>query len=380
MKFCTNRQNLSTGICVLALGLIIEPATAQATVVRDIDLSIPPDNPIGTKVTGAVNVEALSQNLHNLTPQELTIASNRRLHNLVSANEKPQLASLINLNSIPDQTPHNLTNLNPSAPQPVITIADNTPIPIPIQYQEKETPSITIPVTPPAPSIPVKVSPAPSTVVSFQENNPINETPNEPKLIANPEEINFSSQVATKNISPKNQSNNQDAVASIPIQVDFYNPSSMPPAMDITSPDFPNQINSPEEYLPNAEKPFNGYIWPAKGTFTSGYGWRWGRMHRGIDVAGPVGTPIMAAADGEVITAGWNSGGFGNLVKIKHPDGSITLYAHNQRIRVRRGQQVKQGQHISDMGSTGFSTGPHLHFEIHRDGKAKDPMVFLARK
>ncbi|MBF2057694.1 MAG: M23 family metallopeptidase [Cyanobacterium sp. T60_A2020_053] len=377
MKLFNNHQNLSAGICVLALGLIINPTTAQATVVRDIDLSIPPDNPMSA--TGAINVEALSTNLHNLAPQELTIASNRRLHNLVSANEKPQLASLINLDSIPDKTLHNLTNINPSAPQPVITIADNTPIPIPIQYQEREAPSITIPVNSPAPSIPLTVSPAPTTV-SFQENDPVNSTPDEPRLITNPEEINFSADVANKNISPKNISNSQEVMASIPIQVDFYNPSSMPPSIEITSPDFPNQFNSPEQYLPDAEKPFNGYIWPAKGTFTSGYGWRWGRMHRGIDVAAPVGTPVVAAADGEVITAGWNSGGFGNLVKIKHPDGSITLYAHNQRLRVRRGQQVRQGQHISDMGSTGFSTGPHLHFEIHRDGKAKDPMVFLPRR
>jgi murein DD-endopeptidase MepM/ murein hydrolase activator NlpD len=104
-------------------------------------------------------------------------------------------------------------------------------------------------------------------------------------------------------------------------------------------------------------------------------------MHKGIDIAAPIGTPIVAAADGKVISAGWNSGGYGNLVKIKHFDGSITLYAHNSKILVRRGQWVKQGQQIAKMGSTGFSTGPHLHFEIHPKGKqAVNPIALLPRK
>jgi murein DD-endopeptidase MepM/ murein hydrolase activator NlpD len=104
-------------------------------------------------------------------------------------------------------------------------------------------------------------------------------------------------------------------------------------------------------------------------------------MHRGIDIAGPIGTPIMAAASGEVISAGWNSGGFGKLVKIRHADGSITYYAHNNRILVRRGEYVKQGQQVAEMGSTGRSTGPHLHFEIRPDGKsAINPIALLPRK
>ena len=149
-----------------------------------------------------------------------------------------------------------------------------------------------------------------------------------------------------------------------------------------TTPELP-PLSSPEKYLPvtPAETPFNGYIWPAKGTFTSGFGWRWGRPHRGIDIAAPIGTPIMAAAAGEVISAGWNSGGFGNLVKVKHPNGSVTLYAHNNRILVRRGQKVEQGQQIAQMGSTGYSTGSHLHFEIRLNGKAPvNPMAYLPRK
>jgi murein DD-endopeptidase MepM/ murein hydrolase activator NlpD len=122
------------------------------------------------------------------------------------------------------------------------------------------------------------------------------------------------------------------------------------------------------------------FAWPARGVFTSGYGPRWGRMHRGIDIAGPVGTPIVAAADGVVVTAEWNSGGFGNLVEIQHTDGSKTLYAHNNRMFVRPGQAVTQGEQIAEMGSTGRSTGPHLHFEIHPAGQgATNPMMFLNR-
>ncbi|MDJ0746855.1 MAG: LysM peptidoglycan-binding domain-containing M23 family metallopeptidase [Xenococcaceae cyanobacterium MO_167.B27] len=149
-------------------------------------------------------------------------------------------------------------------------------------------------------------------------------------------------------------------------------------------------LSSHEKYLPNylpnilpnrSNNSFNGYIWPARGTFTSGFGWRWGRMHKGIDIAAPIGTPILAAASGEVISAGWNRGGFGNLVKIRHSNGSVTLYAHNNRIYVRRGQRVKQGQQIAEMGSTGFSTGPHLHFEIRPNGRhSVNPMAHLPRK
>ncbi len=120
------------------------------------------------------------------------------------------------------------------------------------------------------------------------------------------------------------------------------------------------------------------WIWPAKGVFTSGYGWRWGRMHKGIDVANNVGTPIVAAREGRVSYAGWHDGGYGYLVEITHQDGSRSLYAHNSRILVRTGEVVAQGQPISSMGSTGRSTGPHLHFEIHPPGRgAANPLQFL---
>ncbi|MBF2099343.1 MAG: peptidoglycan DD-metalloendopeptidase family protein [Gloeomargaritaceae cyanobacterium C42_A2020_066] len=137
-------------------------------------------------------------------------------------------------------------------------------------------------------------------------------------------------------------------------------------------------LGDPGRFLPQDPSFFRGYAWPARGVLTSGFGRRWGRMHQGIDIAGPVGTPILAAADGEVISSGWNSGGYGNLVKIWHPNGTTTLYAHNSRLLVRVGQQVRQGQQIAEMGSTGFSTGPHLHFEIRpRNQGAVNPIALL---
>ncbi|MFM7314149.1 MAG: LysM peptidoglycan-binding domain-containing M23 family metallopeptidase [Cyanobium sp.] len=120
------------------------------------------------------------------------------------------------------------------------------------------------------------------------------------------------------------------------------------------------------------------YIWPAEGVFTSGYGWRWGRMHKGIDVANSVGTPIKAVQDGQVSFSGWDDGGYGYLVKITHADGTVTVYGHNSRLMVQAGEYVRQGQTISLMGSTGRSTGPHLHFEVRPAGQsAVNPLQFL---
>jgi LysM repeat protein len=120
------------------------------------------------------------------------------------------------------------------------------------------------------------------------------------------------------------------------------------------------------------------WIWPARGVFTSGYGWRWGRMHKGIDVANNVGTPIVATRQGTVTFSGWDDGGYGYLVKIAHEDGSVSVYGHNSRLLVREGDAVQQGQTISLMGSTGRSTGPHLHFEIRPPGQgAVNPLQFL---
>jgi murein DD-endopeptidase MepM/ murein hydrolase activator NlpD len=119
-----------------------------------------------------------------------------------------------------------------------------------------------------------------------------------------------------------------------------------------------------------------GFIWPVNGTVVSGYGMRWGRLHEGIDIAAPTGTPIWAAAAGTVIHAGW-LGGYGNLVVVDHGNGLATAYAHASAILVGVGQSVSQGETISLVGSTGNSSGPHLHFEVRVNGVAVDPLLYL---
>jgi murein DD-endopeptidase MepM/ murein hydrolase activator NlpD len=117
--------------------------------------------------------------------------------------------------------------------------------------------------------------------------------------------------------------------------------------------------------------------------FTSGYGVRSdpfrgsAAMHAGIDLAGPTGTPIYATADGTVSAAGWNSGGYGNLVKIDHGRGIETRYGHMSAILVSAGQHVVRGQQIGRMGSTGRSTGSHLHYEVRIDNRAVNPIPFM---
>jgi len=184
------------------------------------------------------------------------------------------------------------------------------------------------------------------------------------------------------NLTPTSTSTQEPpVVATAPLGAEGYDPLSNPSLGRMVSPELP-PLSSPDTYLPNGSKQqsANGFIWPAKGVLTSGYGWRWGRMHKGIDIAGPIGTPIMAADSGVVTYAEWNDGGYGYLVEITHPDGTETVYAHNSRILVQKGQKVDRGQQISEMGSTGFSTGPHLHFEIHPAGSgAVNPMAFLPK-
>jgi murein DD-endopeptidase MepM/ murein hydrolase activator NlpD len=119
-----------------------------------------------------------------------------------------------------------------------------------------------------------------------------------------------------------------------------------------------------------------GFIWPVHGILTSPFGWRWGRMHEGIDLAVPSGTPVVAAASGTVIVAGW-MGGYGNLVVIDHGNGIATAYGHNTSLAVGYGQYVAQGQLISYSGSTGHSTGPHVHFEVRVNGSPVDPLGYL---
>lgn len=137
-----------------------------------------------------------------------------------------------------------------------------------------------------------------------------------------------------------------------------------------------SQIEEMNRYRLAAEKvPFAKPV-RAGYRFTSGFGPRWGRMHRGSDFASRHGTPIHATADGVVSFAGRQSG-FGNLVKIRHAFGVETYYAHNSKLHVKVGQRVSRGDHIADMGNTGRSTGTHLHYEVRVNGKAVDPMTYI---
>ncbi|WP_433661466.1 M23 family metallopeptidase [Nocardia sp. CA-128927] len=120
-----------------------------------------------------------------------------------------------------------------------------------------------------------------------------------------------------------------------------------------------------------------GFVMPAKGTLTSGFGSRWGTFHAGIDIAGPIGTPIYAVANGTVIDAG-PAEGFGLWVRIRHDDGTITVYGHMYDFFVSRGERVPAGMQIARIGNRGDSTGPHLHFEVIVGGQHIDPQQWLA--
>jgi len=117
---------------------------------------------------------------------------------------------------------------------------------------------------------------------------------------------------------------------------------------------------------------------PVKGNYrvTSRFGPRWGRMHKGLDLAADYGTPILATADGVVTFAGW-LGNYGRIVKIRHEYGLETYYAHLAKIRVKKGQRVSRGDRIGDMGTSGRSTGTHLHYEVRADGNAINPMIYI---
>lgn len=136
------------------------------------------------------------------------------------------------------------------------------------------------------------------------------------------------------------------------------------------------QINAISRSLPS--------YWPAEGRLTSGFGWRrdplrrYTKFHSGIDIANLTGTRVHAAADGVVVKSRYTSG-YGNTIEIDHGFGIVTRYAHLSRRRVRAGERVDRGDLIATMGSTGRSTGPHLHFELLIDGSAHDPLKYLPR-
>jgi len=139
------------------------------------------------------------------------------------------------------------------------------------------------------------------------------------------------------------------------------------------------QIRAAQEQDSSSVAPVSGsgqLSWPVSGPVTSGFGVRWGRMHEGIDIAVGQGTPVHAAAAGTVIYAGWMDG-YGNLVVVDHGNGLSTAYGHNSMLASSVGQAVTAGQVIAYSGSTGHSTGPHVHFEVRVNGSPVDPLGYL---
>lgn len=118
------------------------------------------------------------------------------------------------------------------------------------------------------------------------------------------------------------------------------------------------------------------FAWPLVGTITSKYGWRSSGFHHGLDIAGDIGDPVKASADG-IVSCSESKAVYGRTVIIDHPDGRQTLYAHLQKSNVIKGQKVRKGQTIGNVGITGRTTGPHLHFEIKQGTKSYDPLQFL---
>jgi murein DD-endopeptidase MepM/ murein hydrolase activator NlpD len=122
------------------------------------------------------------------------------------------------------------------------------------------------------------------------------------------------------------------------------------------------------------------YVMPTHGIFTSNFGYRWGVLHAGIDLANAIGTPIVAVSDGVVIDAG-PTAGYGMWVKLRHADGTVTLYGHINTTLVSVGERVTAGDQIATMGNRGNSTGPHLHFEVLQGGTERiDPVPWLAKR
>ncbi|MBL1211044.1 MAG: M23 family metallopeptidase [Geminocystis sp. GBBB08] len=431
MNLNSASQKISQIILAITLGLIVYPESAKAASstltteslelskptllvnsVQQVSMLVEASNTISSELTNdvpSIAIDNVKQNNYTIakentvTPIQEVTADKLELNVVETANLAPE-----NSSSASDDSPSLITSSeNPTV---IVAQAQSVSIPVEVQFQPLETDnqskSITIPVefdkkintlnTPNTSNIGDKASAItipviPSSNGSWENQQPqkVQETPfnvGRPTLISNTNtglNQNFdrrNSRIINPPVDKNEGIYSPNLMSSVPIPVESYNPLVTPSAGQMVSPDLP-QINSPDPYLPHSDRPFNGYIWPAKGVFTSGYGWRWGRMHRGIDIAAPVGTPVVAAADGEVISAGWNSGGFGNLVKIRHFDGTVTFYAHNSKINVRQGQFVQQGHHIANMGSTGFSTGPHLHFEVHPQGeKAVNPIALLPRQ
>jgi murein DD-endopeptidase MepM/ murein hydrolase activator NlpD len=155
-----------------------------------------------------------------------------------------------------------------------------------------------------------------------------------------------------------------------------------PPNVGTTPPNVGTTPKSPQPQSPPAlPQQYAGTLrWPLDaGIVSSEYGDRWGKMHKGLDIAADTGEPVYAIAAGEVIYAGDGLHGYGNVVIVRHDNQMTSLYAHNSELKVHQGDQVHQGALLALLGSTGHSTGPHVHFEIREGDAAVNPRTLLPK-
>lgn len=153
------------------------------------------------------------------------------------------------------------------------------------------------------------------------------------------------------------------------------NPENLKIGMTLSLPESATSA-SPEYQAPSRSRSSSQFIWPLYGAITSSYGWRKSGFHHGTDISARYGEPVKAAASGSVTFTGYRSV-YGRTVVLSHRDGSETLYAHLSQIAVSRGQLVNQGEVIGAVGTTGYTTGPHLHFEVKRSKKYVNPVSVL---
>jgi murein DD-endopeptidase MepM/ murein hydrolase activator NlpD len=154
----------------------------------------------------------------------------------------------------------------------------------------------------------------------------------------------------------------------------------LPPGTRLFVPEVPAagsaEAKRPALVMPSGQR----FGWPLAskvGILSSAFGIRDGKPHEGIDLAAPKGSPIYAAADGEVVYSGNGIRGYGNVVILRHDEGFLTVYAHNAQNRVQKGERVQRGQIVGEVGETGHATAPHLHFEVRFGEKPRNPLPFL---
>lgn len=178
--------------------------------------------------------------------------------------------------------------------------------------------------------------------------------------------------------------NDIDDVTEVPVGARLFIPgarrasssqalASVAPVPDVTLPRAPAG-DLRERALSEADLAFT---WPVARKISSGFGWRNGRRHEGIDIPASKGTPIHAAEAGRVVHAGGGLGAYGTVVILKHAGRYQTIYAHNRRNKVRKGDFVEKGDVIAEVGTSGNASGPHVHFEVRRDRRPLDPLSYL---